>query len=150
MGMPNITQVLNDQVRRTARREIARQTRSTRRLTTQHRRDIAALKRQVAQLQKAVSFLEQQEKRRVAREPVPQEKEAVRFRPGGLKSHRMRLGLSADDYGRLIGVSGQSVYMWESGRTRPRKEQLSRIASLRRIGKREAHRRLELLDGRKG
>jgi hypothetical protein len=40
--MPNIAGVLNDQIRRLAKREITSQTRSTRRLTAQFRRDIAA------------------------------------------------------------------------------------------------------------
>jgi hypothetical protein len=36
----------------------------------------------------------------------------VRFVADGLKSQRSRLGLSAADYGRLVGVSAQSVYNW--------------------------------------
>ena len=146
--MPNITSVLNEQIRRLAKREITAQTRSTRRLTTQHRRDIAALKRQVIALQKAVRFLERQEKRRVSDQPAPQPAEGVRFRSDGLKSHRSRLGLSAADYGRLVGASGLSIYHWEAGKVRPRSEQVIKLAAVRGLGKREAQRRLAMLNGK--
>jgi predicted transcriptional regulator len=85
----------------------------------------------------------------VSQAPAPKKVEGIRFRADGLKSHRARLGLSAADYGRLVGASGLSVYHWESGKARPRKEQVAKLASVRGIGKREAVRRLELLDGTK-
>jgi DNA-binding transcriptional regulator YiaG len=146
--MPNLTSLLNDQIRRLARREITAQTRTTRRLTAQYRRDIAALKRQVAALRRTVAFLEAREKRRVAEQPEVAKAEGIRFRADGLKSHRARLGLSAADYGRLVGASGLSVYHWESGKARPRREQVAKLAAVRGIGKREALKRLELLNGR--
>ncbi|HUB27434.1 MAG TPA: helix-turn-helix transcriptional regulator [Tepidisphaeraceae bacterium] len=144
--MPNITTALNDQIRRVSRREINGMTKSTRKLTTQHRRDVASLKRQVASLLKTVAFLEQQERRRVAEEPVQvKELDGVRFRSDGLRSRRMRLGLSAEDYGRLLGVSGPTVYLWETGKVRPKREQVARLAAIRGLGKREAEKRLEML-----
>jgi DNA-binding transcriptional regulator YiaG len=66
-----------------------------------------------------------------------------RFRAGGLASHRRKLGLSAEDYGALAGVSGQSIYKWEQGEVRPRAAQLQALATVRGIGKREAMARLE-------
>src|SRR5688572_29867273 len=108
--MANLSSVLNEQIRRLAKREVTAQTRATRRQAAQYRRDIAALKRQVAALQKAVAFLERQEKRRVGERPAPEPSEGVRFRADGLRTHRSRLGLSAADYGRLVGASGLSVY----------------------------------------
>ncbi|MGA2497948.1 MAG: helix-turn-helix transcriptional regulator [Tepidisphaeraceae bacterium] len=143
--MPNVTRILNEQIRRLARHEIKAQTGSTRRLTAQYRRDIAALKRQVVGLQKTVAFLEIQEKKRVAEQPVPEKLGDVRFRADGLKTHRARLGLSAGDYGKLVGVTGQTIYDWELGHSRPRKEQVAKVAGVRGIGKREAMKRLELL-----
>ncbi|MGA2498804.1 MAG: hypothetical protein ABSH20_13760 [Tepidisphaeraceae bacterium] len=143
--MPNLASVLNEQIRRLSRREIKAQTRSTRRLTAHYRRDIAALKRQVAGLLKAVSFLERQEKKRVAGRPVPQEPGDIRFRADGLRTHRAKLGLSARDYGQLVGVAGLTIYSWESGKSRPRKAQVAKLVAVRGIGKREALKRLELL-----
>lgn len=143
--MANISSVLNDQIRRLSRREITAQTKTTRRLTAQYRRDIAALKRQMAALQKTVGFLEAQEKKRVAQQPALEPTQDIRFRADGLKSHRARLELSAKDYGLLVGVTGQTIYDWESGQSRPRKEQVAKVAAIRGIRKREAMKRLELL-----
>jgi transcriptional regulator with XRE-family HTH domain len=55
------------------------------------------------------------------------------------------LGLSAAAVATLLGVSGQSIYKWEEGKTRPRASQLPAIAALRKMGKREANARLAAL-----
>jgi DNA-binding transcriptional regulator YiaG len=39
--------------------------------------------------------------------------------------------------GTLIGVSAQTIYNWEAGKTRPRQNQLAAIAAIRKMGKRE-------------
>jgi DNA-binding transcriptional regulator YiaG len=64
-----------------------------------------------------------------------------------VKADRKRLGLSAESYALLVGVSAQTIYNWESGASKPRVAALAGWATVRGIGKREAHRRLELLDG---
>jgi len=143
--MPNLLSLLNERIRRLARREIRAQTKKTRRLTAQHRRDLAALKRQVAALTKTVAFLEKQEQRRVASPPALQEAKGVRFSARSVKAQRARLGLSAKDFGRLVGVAALTVYSWESGKSRPRKKQLPALAAVRHLGKREARQRLEML-----
>ena len=143
--MPNMMSVLNEQIRRLARREITAQTKTLRRLNAQHRRDIAALKRQAGSLLKSVAFLQSQEKRRVVRGPAAPETGTMRFRADGLRTHRASLGLSAKDYGQLVGVSGLTIYSWESGKSRPRQQQVAKVAAVRGIGKREALKRLELV-----
>jgi DNA-binding transcriptional regulator YiaG len=70
----------------------------------------------------------------------------LRFSAKGLAAQRKRLGLSAQAFGALIGASGQSVYKWEEGKTRPRAKHLPVIAALRGIGKKEAAYRLEALE----
>jgi DNA-binding transcriptional regulator YiaG len=139
--MPNIGSMLRLEISRLSRREIREQTEATRKATVQHRRDIALLKRQMAALERQVKALA-----RSTRDTTPEpEAEAprVRFSAQGLRSHRQRLGLSASDFGKLVGVTGQSVYNWENGSTVPRGEQLTRLAAVRSIGKRVAKQRLE-------
>jgi DNA-binding transcriptional regulator YiaG len=143
--MPNVNAVLAQEIARLSKRVVKASTKSTRRLVTQHRRDLAALKRQMSTVLRTVAFLEAQEKKRVATMPVPGEVGPVRFRADGLKSHRAKLGLSAANYGKLVGVAGITVYQWESGRSKPRKAQVAKLAAVRGIGKREAEKRLELL-----
>jgi hypothetical protein len=42
-----------------------------------------------------------------------------------------------------VGVTAQSVYNWEQQSSRPRAEQIARIAALRKMGKRDVMRLLE-------
>ena len=61
----------------------------------------------------------------------------VRFVAKGVRSQRDRLGLSAEGLGKVLGVSAQSVYNWESGKARPRQNQIAKLSHLRKVGKRQ-------------
>ena len=67
------------------------------------------------------------------------------FSGEALKAHRERLGLSASNYGKLIGVSELSIYNWEQGKARPRNSSVDAWTAIRRIDRREAARRLASL-----
>ena len=142
--MPNVMNTLNEQIRRLARREIRASIKATRKATSQYRRDIAALKREIAALRRSQAFLEKQEKRRRGASAVSTaaSDKSLRFRADGMKTHRAKLGLSAADYAKLVGVSGLTIYHWESKKAKPRRSQLSKLASVRGLGKREAIKRL--------
>jgi DNA-binding transcriptional regulator YiaG len=147
--MPNITAVFKEEILRLARKEIRRQTSVLRKASAQYRKDIVEMKRRLSDLQRRVVPLEKQVIRDVSRQVPEVDAERVRFTAKGLRSQRKRLGLSAGDYGKLIGVTDQTVYNWEHETARPRKQQVALIASLRRMGKREAQARLEqMVDGR--
>src|ERR1035437_4003271 len=113
--MPNVNAVLNEQIRRLARREIKANTKTVKKATSHYRRDIAALKRQVAQLAKQVKGLEKQAPSQ-PQVPTAEVAPGARLRVDGLKAHRARLELSAKDYGKLMGVSGLTIYHWEAGK----------------------------------
>lgn len=139
--MANIGTLLKSEITRLARKEVKAQIDALRKSGASYRRDIAALKRQVTDIQRQLAAAG-----RASRRPTPSkstESAKVRFSGKGLKSHRAKLGLSASDYGRLAGVSGQSVYGWETGKTVPRQSQVAALAALRGLGKREAVARLE-------
>ncbi len=145
--MPNLASALKDEISRLARKELKSQTGVTKRASTQHRRDIAELKRLVSDLSKRIAFLERQEKRRVIQRPSKKAAEGVRFSARWLKVHRERLGISAADYGKLVGVSSLTIYNWESGKSKPRQQGLAALATVRGLGKREALKRLEMMGG---
>lgn len=144
--MPNIGSVLKEEIIRLSRKETRSQGEPTRKATIRHRSEIAELKRQVAQLQRQVALLSRKTLGAPATLPADTTGKPARFSAKGLRVQRERLGLSADDFGSLLGVSAQSVYSWEQEKARPRAEQISKIAVLRGIGKREAAARLEQLD----
>ena len=143
--MPNLGSILKDEIRRLARREIRSKVAVTKRAAAQHRRDIAELKRLVKDLSNRVGFLESQEKRRVSKPAATVPSGQVRFSPRWLKAQRERLGLSAADYGKLVGVSGLTIYNWEGGKAKPRREKMAALVAMRGLGKREALKRLEMM-----
>jgi DNA-binding transcriptional regulator YiaG len=144
--LPNLATTLREEIRRLTRKELRQQTGTLAKSSAQYRREIAALKRRVSTLEKTAEFLSRQERRRLGRKPPPEHAEGARFSAKGLRAHRARLGLSAKNYGRLVGVSGLTIYHWESGKARPRAQQLASIVAVRGLGKREAAKRLEMLD----
>jgi DNA-binding XRE family transcriptional regulator len=143
--MPNIAMVLKEEISRLARKEVRRQTQALRKASGQYRKDIAKMKRRLFDLQRKVTPLHKQVLKNAPSPATPAETDRVRFTAKGLRSQRQRLGLSAADYGKLVGVTGQTIYSWEHEIARPRKGQLPRIASLRHLGKREALARLQEL-----
>lgn len=145
--MPNFNAMFKTEVGRLARREVRPDVLATKKAQAQHRRDIAALKREVAGLRRTVTFLEGRERQRLGTTPPPEAAQGVRFSPKWLKAHRSKLGLSAADYARMVGVSPLSVYNWESGKTKPQAKQIAAWAQIRGLGKREALKRLEMLGG---
>ena len=137
--MPNIAGVLKEEICRLAKKEVKAQVGKTQKAAAQYRRDIAKLKRQLSQQEKDIRVLK---KRSQQQQSEPQtdgdEMEGVRFSARSVKAQRQRLGLSAADYGKLVGVSGLTIYNWEHEKARPRKAQLAALVAVRGIGKREA------------
>ena len=145
--MSNIASVLKEEIARVARKEIRRETTSLKKAATGHRSQIAALKRQVLELERQL--------RRISRgagsTPTVAANddsglEGTRFSARSMAAQRRRLGLSAAECGILIGASAQSIYNWEVGKARPRAQHLPAIFALRNLGRRQAN---EILETRK-
>jgi DNA-binding transcriptional regulator YiaG len=132
---------LKAEVIRISRKELRAENQSLKKASAQYRTDIATLKRRVAELEKTMRSLAKQSRPKGA---VVSEGSTVklRFSAQGLAAQRKRLGLSATDFGSLVGVSGQSIYHWEQGKAKPRATQLQAIHAIRKIGKRDAMERL--------
>jgi DNA-binding transcriptional regulator YiaG len=144
--MANLAAALKDTIRRLARKEIKAETGKTKDAVVRYRREIAALKRQVQAQERAIARLKVQERERPGQAQSTEESaEKMRFSVRSVKAQRRRLGLSAEDYGKLVGVSPLTVYSWEHGRSRPRNAQFTRLVAVRGIGKRKARQKLEML-----
>lgn len=141
--MPNIGLVLREEITRLSKRASRAELAAMKKASAQYRRHIAALKRDVAQLARQIAVLKRNGASSGAPAPTGTAGTQLRFVAKGLKSQRARLGLSQAEFGRLVGVSAQSIYQWERGATRPRAAQLASLAALRAIGKREARERLK-------
>ena len=146
LSMANLGSLLKSEITRLARKEVKAQTEALRKASAGYRHEIAAMKRQVSDLQRQLAAVERGARRtQPAAAPQGEGSEPLkgRFTVGGLKTHRAKLGLSATDYGRLVGVSGQSIYNYESGKAVPRAPQVQAMLALRALGKRAALAKLE-------
>ena len=139
--MPNLGAMLKEEIVRLSRRENRKQTAALQKASAAYRHEFAAMKRRLAALESA---LKQAQRTNVRSAPSNESTPAasMRFVAKGFRSLRHRLGLSAAQIGKLLSVSEQSVYNWESKKATPRRSQLPAIAELRGLGKREAMSRL--------
>ncbi len=143
--MPNLAGVLKDEVRRLARKEIKAELAATKKASAQYRGDIAALKRQLRDQTRQITALERANRKAGSAGPDGTAA-AARFSPKWLQAHRERLEVSAADYAALMGVSAQTIYNWEKGKTRPQPQQLKAWSAVRGLGKREAWKRLDEME----
>ena len=143
--MSSFADQLKSEIARIARKEVRAETKTLKKANAQYRADIAALKRNLAEFERALARQAKvggQTVRVQANAEEAQDAPHLRFRVAGFANLRKKLGLSAAEMGQLIGVSAQSVYHWETGKTRPRASQLAAIAAVRHLGKREVAARL--------
>lgn len=143
--LPNLGSVLREEIARLSKRALRADVASVKKASAMHRRHIAALKRQIADLERKVAQLAR--RGNAAPASADADKRPIRFVAKGLRSQRNRLGLSASEFGKLVGVSPQTIYNWEHEAARPAREQLARLVALRGLGKREAGKRLAAMAG---
>ncbi len=144
--MANLATTLKEEIRRLAKKEVKAQTIATKQAVVQYRREISQLKRQLREQDKKIAKLQVQDRDTGTQQDAGTDEadaDAIRFSPTWVKSQRTRLGLSAAEYAKLVGVSPLTIYNWEHGKNRPRKAQLAALAAVRGIGKREAVAKLE-------
>lgn len=140
--MPDLKQVLNDEIRRLARKEVKSAVIPLLKMISEQKSAIRELKREVAELRKKLP--EETECNPI----VEADEDDVKHRlnAAGIIRIRTKLGLTQNKMAALLGVSMHTVSMWEIGRVSPRANMKKAICRLRSIGKRELKKRLELLD----
>lgn len=154
--MTNIAAALKAEIARVARKEIRAEVESLRKASGQQRSSIAQLKREVAELQKALKTAQKGVRALVnapgasqepsqTQNPIMDDGKARRFSATRLAAHRAKLELSAADYGRLVGMSGATIYLWEQGKARPKPEQVQALGLLKKMSPTKVRSRLESL-----
>lgn len=142
--MPNIASLLKSEITRIARKQVRAETQPLKNAIAPYRSEIAALKKRALSLEQQVRKLSKVTAKAASTKEDEGDK-THRFSAKGMSKNRQRLGLSAADFGKLIGASGLSVYKWEQGKNRPREKNIQAISAIRSIGKKEAVARLEQL-----
>ena len=138
--MPNIAQLLKDEISRLARKEVRaasaplqQQIRELKKTNRQQREAIDALQRRVGQLQALASSPTD----KILKAPAIAADRQIRLSGTSIKKHRKRLGLSQGELGQLLNVSTNTIVRWEQNKSKPREAYRAGIAQLRTMGVRE-------------
>jgi len=132
--MAKLQQILNDEIRKQSRKEIAGMVKSLKTQMAEVRKIIKEYAQRIKELEKAQN---------ISRPAIPalqidkKDMKPVRMSLARIKKWRMKAGLTQAQYAALLGVNTLSVNHWETGKTRPRMEQKQKISRLRDLGKRE-------------
>lgn len=140
--MSNFAAQLKTEISRIAKKETRMQAAVLKKAQATHRAEIADLKRRIASLEAVVRRLGKTSARSTTPAKEEDEPQGLRFRADGFASLRKKFGVSATQMALLLGVSNQSVYHWETGKSKPRAAQLQAIAAVRKLGKKEVAQRL--------
>jgi DNA-binding XRE family transcriptional regulator len=136
---------LKSEIARLVRKELKSEVIALRKATTTQRSEIAALKKQINELQSGIKELGRRSPHKVAEVEAPADvvgrrgrKPKVPFGPARLLEHRKKLGLTQAQMAKLLEASTLSVHKWEAGSSVPRAEQLTKILAVLKVGKRDA------------
>lgn len=136
--MSTFANQLKSEIARIAKKEIKAENAVLKKASTQYRSEIAALKRRLAALESMVGKLgKQAAKAGAGAVETEADEKTLRFRVAGFASLRKKLGVTANEMGALLRVSGQSVYKWEQGKAKPRASQMQAIAAVRKLSKKQ-------------
>jgi DNA-binding transcriptional regulator YiaG len=151
--MSNIAKVLKAEIMRISRKEAKGATQGIGKSNTW-------LRKIVADLKKRIVLLEKENKRLIAtmgkfqiESPQKPDEEAskARLTSKGIRSLRKKLRLSQLDFGRLLGTTAHSVYLWEKkeGALKLRDKTRRALLSIRRLRAEEARTKLDEAGGKR-
>lgn len=136
--MPTFANLFKGEVSRLAKKEVKSETQALKKTLVANRGEIASLKRRLAYLESLVKKISKESSLSKSVQVTEDVSGAsLRFRAKGFAALRKKLGISAAEMGKLLEVSAQSVYQWETGKTKPRARQLEAISAVRKMDKRD-------------
>lgn len=135
--MANIQQILNDEIRRLARKETSGAIKELKAQLVEMRKTVSELNRRIKAMEKSSVAPAEKMTPCVIDTCCAESEKSVRVTAERIVKWRNKLGLNKSQYANLLGVNQLSVIRWESGKSVPRAEQKRRIVELRDMGKRE-------------
>lgn len=134
--MSDLKQLLNDEIRRLARKEV--------KLAVQPlQANLVALRRQISELKKMISETSRQTQiirtQAAAGDSagIANTEPKLRLNAAGIIRIRTKLRLTQTEFAKLLDVSMHTVSSWEKGKSYPRANAKERICALRGLGKRQ-------------
>lgn len=138
--MPNIAQMLREEISRLARREVRaacdplrEQMRDLKQIVREHKKIIAQLEKNLEHLQTLSGSPAEKD----LKAPEIDNQARLRISPASIKKHRRRLKLSQRELGKLLNVSTNTVVRWEAGTSKPCPAHRVGLAQLRAMGVRQ-------------
>jgi len=158
--MPDIRQVLREEIQRLARKEVRDALAGVQRENRELRKMITELRRRLAVLEKTGGPASASRRSGVAAPSIDDGPNAsvdesalgARISSKMIKRIRERLDLTQAALATLLGVSAQTVYQWErkNGPLQLRGRTRAAVVEVRSLGKREAMRRLSMAEAEDG
>jgi DNA-binding transcriptional regulator YiaG len=142
MIVSEIISAVKQEILRLAEKQAEAKVSKARKAAMKYRSEAAMLKRLLKQREKEIKRL----KKQVPVQPEADPLQGVRYSAKSVRAQRRRLGLSTEEYGKLVGVSPLTIHHWEIGKARPRRAQLMALVAVRGITKRDALAKLAKLD----
>ncbi len=139
--MPTFSKLLKAEIERVVSRQVAAMgvVKQMRKLA----REVANLDKRLASVEAKIASGKLAAGGKRVTVKVGVDKRKLKFSPAALKSLRYKLNVTQQEVAKLLGVSGNAVWQWEAGRAKPRLKALEEMRKLRKIGSREARKRLE-------
>ena len=151
--MSNVVKILKAEIARISKKEAKSATQAIGKSNTWLRKTVADLKKRLVLLEKENKRLGAIVKKYQVAQPEKVEQEEgkkARFASRGIQSLRKKLRLSQADFGKLLGTTAHSVYLWEkkAGALNLRDKTKAAILSIRKLSAREAKEKLEEIGGK--
>jgi len=145
--MSQLMTVMKAEIRRIARKEIRAATAGMKKDQTTFRKAVAGLRRQTKEHRSTIRQLLQvatKQAKMATMAPEAAEESKVWVTAKGVRARRKKLKLSQAQFGKLVGVSGNTVLKWEhgSGPLKFRSQTRRALRAIRSLGIREARLRL--------
>ena len=145
--MPNIAQMLKQEISRLARKEVRQECASLQTQVRNLRDTVSKQKKVIDKLEKIVSSLggKTPKSSKPIQAPIEAEEGKVRVRmsAASIKRIRDKFAISQAQMGQLMDVSTNTIVRWEAGTSTPRDRYKLALAELRSTGKREIKKRLK-------
>jgi len=145
--MSNIAKVLKAEIARISKREAKSATQAIGKSNTWLRKTVSDLKKRLVLLEKENKHLAAAMKKFQVEQPQNpdlEEGKKARFTSRGIRALRKKLRLSQADFGKLLGTTGHSVYLWERkvGALNLRDNTKAAVLSIRGLTARDAKEKL--------
>ncbi|MCX6992642.1 MAG: helix-turn-helix domain-containing protein [Kiritimatiellaeota bacterium] len=143
--MSTLMAVMKDEIRRIARKEIRAATAGLKKDQTKFRKAVAGLRRQTKEHRSTIRQLLQVATKQVKMATTaPEAGSKAWITIKGIRAQRKKLKLSQAQFGKLVGVSANTVLKWEhsSGTLKFRSRTRGALLAIRGLGVREARLRL--------